>query len=161
MNVQEIAKDLQEKMPNLEIKQNEDMTKHTSFKVGGKADIWIKIKTIEELRYILQYTKENKVPLTILGNGSNVIVKDKGIRGITIVLDLKEIEIEEKDETVNITVGAGVKLGMLAGILQKRGIAGFEFATRNSRNHRRSSSYECRCLWERNERNCTRSNFNG
>lgn len=161
MDVQEIAKDLQEKMPNLEIKQNEDMAKHTSFKVGGKADIWIKIKTIEELKYILQYTKENKIPLTILGNGSNVIVKDKGIRGITIVLDLKEIEIEEKDGIVNITVGAGVKLGMLAGILQKREIAGFEFASRNSRNHRRSGSYECRCLWKRNERNCTRSNFNG
>lgn len=157
MNGQEIAKDLKEKMPSLEIKQNEDMSKHTSFKVGGKADIWIKIKTIEELKYILQYTRKNKIPLTILGNGSNVIVKDKGIRGITIILELKEIEIKEEDGKVAITVGAGVKLGMLAGILQKKEITGFEFASRNSRNNRRSYSYECRCLWKRNERNCTRS----
>jgi len=153
----EIAKHLQEKMPSLEIKQDEDMTKHTSFKVGGKADIWIKIKTLEELTYLLQYTKQNNIPLTILGNGSNVIVKDKGIRGITIILELKEIEIKEEDGKVAITVGAGVKLGMLAGILQKKAITGFEFASRNSRNNRRSYSYECRCLWKRNERNCTRS----
>lgn len=159
MESKEIAKHLQEKMPSLEIKQNEDMAKHTSFKVGGKADIWIKIKTLEELTYILQYTKENKIPLTILGNGSNVIIKDKGIRGITIVLDFKEIEIEEEQEKVVITVGAGVKLGMLAGILQKKEITGFEFASRNSRNHRRSYPHERRSLWKRNERNCTRSNF--
>lgn len=159
MGSAEIAKHLQEKMPSLEIKQNEDMTKHTSFKVGGKADIWIKVKTLEELTYILQYTKENEIPLTILGNGSNVIVKDKGIRGITIILDFKEIEIQEKEEKVGITVGAGVKLGMLAGILQKRGIAGLEFASRNSRNHWWSDSHECRSLRKRNERNCTRSNL--
>ena len=160
MENQEITKHLQEKMPSLEIKQNEDMSKHTSFKVGGKADIWIKIKTLEELTYILQYTKENNIPLTILGNGSNVIVKDKGIRGITIALDFKQIEIEEKKEKVIVTVGAGVKLGMLAAMLQKKEIAGFEFASRNSRNHWRSDSYECRSLWKRNERNCTRSSFN-
>jgi len=155
----EIAKHLQEKMPSLEIKQDEDMTKHTSFKVGGKADIWIKIKTLEELTYLLQYTKQNNIPLTILGNGSNVIVKEKGIRGITIVLDFKEIEVEEKEEKVVITVGAGVKLGMLAVMLQKKEIAGFEFASRNSRNNRRSNPHECRSLWKRNERNCRRSHF--
>lgn len=159
MEKKEIAKHLQEKMPSLEIKQDEDMTKHTSFKVGGKADIWIKIKTLEELTYLLQYTKQNNIPLTILGNGSNVIVKEKGIRGITIVLDFKEIEVEEKEEKVIITVGAGVKLGMLAVMLQKKEIAGFEFASRNSRNNRRSNPNECRSLWKRNERNCRRSHF--
>lgn len=159
MNRQEIQKDLQKNMPSLEIKQNEDMKKHTSFKVGGKADIWIKIKTIEELKYILQYIKEYQIPLTILGNGSNVLVKDNGIRGITIGLDFKEIKIEEKKDKVNVLVGAGVKLGMLAVILQKKGISGFEFASRNSWNHRRSHSYECRGLWKRNERNCTRGNL--
>jgi len=94
----EIAKHLQEKMPSLEIKQNEDMAKHTSFKVGGKADIWIKIKTLEELTYLLQYTKQNNIPLTILGNGSNVIVKDKGIRGIVCQIKLERFEVTENEE---------------------------------------------------------------
>ena len=135
------------------------MANHTSFKVGGKADIWIKIKTIEELKYILQYTKEKQIPLTILGNGSNVLIKDKGIRGITISLDFKEIEIEEQQDKVNVVLGAGVKLGNLAILLQKKEIAGFEFASRNTRNHRRSNSHECRSLWKRNERNCAGSNL--
>lgn len=161
MEIQEIAQQLQENMPSLVIKQNETMVNHTSFKVGGKADIWIKIKTMEELTYIVQYTKENHIPLTILGNGSNVLIKDKGIRGITISIDFQEIEIQEKENSIIISLGAGVKLGALAVQLQKKGIAGFEFASRDSRNHRRSHSYECRCLWKRNERDCTRSYLYG
>ena len=157
MNMEEVYENLQKEMPNLEIKRNEIMAKHTSFKVGGMADIYIIIKTIEELKYILNYTKENNLPLTIIGNGSNVLVKDNGIRGITIKLDFNEIDIEEKENKVIISVGAGVKLGMLASILLKKEIAGFEFASRNSRNYRRSYSYECRSLWKRNERNSKRS----
>lgn len=152
MDIQEIYEQLQKNVKNSIIKKEEDMSKHTSFKVGGKADIFIKVNNIEELKYILHYAKENNIPLTVIGNGSNVLVKDKGIRGITIYLDFNEIDIEEKDNKVFITVDAGVKLGMLAVMLQKKGIAGFEFASRNTRNNWRSNSYECGCLWKRNER---------
>lgn len=157
MNMQEIYADLQKKNPTLEIKKDEIMAKHTSFKVGGKADIFIKIKTLEELKYILKYIKEKQIPLTIIGNGSNLLVKDNGIRGITIKLDFTKIDIEEKENEAIINVEAGVKLGMLASILLKREIAGFEFASRNSRNYRWSYSYECRSLWKRDERNRKRS----
>lgn len=157
MNMQEVYENLKRDNPTLEIKKDEIMAKHTSFKVGGKADIFIKLKTLEELEYILKYVKEKDIPLTIIGNGSNVLVKDNGIRGITIKLDFNEIEIEEKENGVIISIGAGVKLGMLASILLKKEIAGFEFASRYSRNYRWSYSYECRCLWKRNERNCKRS----
>lgn len=159
MNMQEVYEDLQKRMPTLEIKKDEIMAKYTSFKVGGKADILIKINKIEELEYILKYVKEKDIPLTIIGNGSNLLVKDNGIRGITIKLDFNEIQIEEKQKDVIITVGAGVKLGMLAAILQKKEIAGFEFASRNSGNHRWSHSYECRSIWKRNERNSKRNNI--
>lgn len=157
MNMQEVYEDLQKKIPTLNIKKDEIMAKHTSFKVGGPADILINVKTYEELKFILKYVKENEIPLTVIGNGSNLLVKDKGIRGITIRLDFNEIKIEEKDNKVIIDVGAGVKLGMLAAILQKKEISGFEFASRNSRNYRWSSSHERRSLWKRNERNCKRS----
>lgn len=128
MNITQIYRDLQNNLPNLIIKQNENMACHTSFKIGGNADIWIKVATTQELKYILQYTKQKKIPLNILGNGSNVLVKDNGIRGITLQLDLNQIEIEKEEENVEITVGAGVKLGMLAVLLQKQEITGFEFA---------------------------------
>lgn len=156
--MQEVYEYLQNGMPELEIKQNENMAKHTSFKVGGNADIWIRVNEIEQLKKILEYAKSKDIPITILGNGSNVLVKDKGIRGITLQLDFQKIEIEEKKETVEIYVEAGVKLGKLAVLLQKKGISGFEFASRHSWHHRGSRSYECRSLWERNERNCKRSN---
>lgn len=129
MNMQEVYEDLQIKMPTLDMKKDEVMAKHTSFKVGGIADILIKINSLEELQYILKYTRENDIPLTIIGNGSNLLVKDKGIRGITIKLNFNEIEIEEKDNKIIITAGAGVKLGMLSSILLKKEIAGFEFAS--------------------------------
>lgn len=147
MNMQEVYENLQKNIPNIEIKQDEIMANHTSFKVGGKADIFIKVKTIDELEYILSYVTKNEIPLTIIGNGSNVLVKDNGIRGITLQLDFKEIQIEENEEKIYVSVGAGVKLGMLAAIFQKKGITGFEFASRNSRNYRWSHSYECRSLW--------------
>lgn len=139
MNMQEVYENLQKEFTNMEIKKDEIMANHTSFKVGGKADILIKVKDVEELKYILKYSEENQIPLTIIGNGSNLLVKDEGIRGITLQLDFKEIEIEENDNEIIVSVGAGVKLGMLAMMLQKKSIAGFEFASRNSRNYRRSN----------------------
>ena len=125
-----ICEKLENRIKNSEIKTNEDMSKHTSFKVGGKADIFIKINDIQDLKYILDFTKKNNIPLTIIGNGSNVLVKDNGIRGITIYLNFDDIQIdEEQNGEVIVTVGSGVKLAMLAVILQKKGIAGFEFAS--------------------------------
>lgn len=125
-----ICEKLENRMKNSEIKTNEDMSKHTSFKVGGKADIFIKINDIQDLKYILDFTKKNNIPLTVIGNGSNVLVKDNGIRGITIYLNFDDIQIdEEQNGEVIVTVGSGVKLAMLAVILQKKGIAGFEFAS--------------------------------
>ena len=87
LNIQETYEYLKEKLPDLEIKQNENMAKHTTFKVGGNADIWIKVKKLDELIYVLKYSKENRIPITVIGNGSNLLVKDKGIRGITIKLE--------------------------------------------------------------------------
>lgn len=56
---------------------NEPMSKHTSFKIGGPADIFVKPKNIDELKFIINLTKENNVPLTVIGNGSNLLVKDR------------------------------------------------------------------------------------
>lgn len=124
-----IVEQLRVNLKNSNIYENEDMKKHTSFKIGGKADYYIKVKDIKELQWLIKFTKDNKIPLTIVGNGSNLLVKDKGIRGITVSIDFQEIEIEEKGKEISVKLGAGVKLGMLARILANKEIEGFEFAS--------------------------------
>ena len=109
------------------VKIDESMKKHTNFKIGGNADVFVTAKNIEEIKYVIKFSKENNIPLTILGNGSNVLVSDKGIRGIVLQIGLKEIKVE-KHENALIEVDAGAMLGALAQILLKQNISGFEFA---------------------------------
>ena len=129
MDMQKIYEDLAKNMPHAEIKKDELMSKHTSFRVGGPADIWIKIKTIDELKFVMEYTKTNDIPLSIVGNGTNTLVKDKGIRGITISPCFENIEFKEDGNIVKVNVGAGVKLPVLAEEIVKNGVEGFEFAS--------------------------------
>ncbi len=118
---------LKQKLVNSIVKSDEPMNKHTNFKIGGNADIFIIAKNIEEIQFVTKFAKENNISLTILGNGSNVLVSDKGIRGIVLQVGLKEINIEKKGSAL-IEVEAGTMLGALAQILLKQSIAGFEFA---------------------------------
>lgn len=84
--------------------ENEPMRNHTTFRIGGNADIYIKLNNEEEIKDLFKLVKAYDVPLTILGNGSNVLVTDKGIRGIVIQTDIKGIDFVEKDEKTEITV---------------------------------------------------------
>ena len=83
---------------------DEDMSKHTSFKTGGKADVFIKIDRAENIKFILNFSKENKIPLFILGNGSNLLVRDKGFRGIICKIEIDKFEIIEKGEDVFVKI---------------------------------------------------------
>jgi len=56
---------------------NEPMSKHTSFKIGGPADIFVKPKNTDELKNIIKIAKENNIQITVIGNGSNLLVKDR------------------------------------------------------------------------------------
>lgn len=127
MENKEILENLEEVISKDRIKQNEPMKNHTTFKIGGPADFLIKINTIEELKKIIKFSKNKNIPITIIGNGSNLLVTDKGIRGIVIKLDLKEIQIQKNnEEKIEITVGSGVQMGLLAQKLLKLEITGFE-----------------------------------
>lgn len=124
LNIKEILENSKLNKENLYY--NEPMAKHTSFKIGGPADVFIKVDNIEELKEILKLSKENKIPLTIIGNGSNILVTDKGIRGITAKLNLKDIKIKNENNKQIIKVDAGVPVGLLAQKLLKEKITGFE-----------------------------------
>ena len=123
MNIDEINKIIS----NEKIFLNEPMKKYTSFKIGGPAECLIKIENEEELKNILKYAQERNIPLTIIGNGSNVLVSDQGIKGIVLKIEFSKFEIDT--ETANLKVGSGVKLGWIAQKCLKQEIAGFEFAS--------------------------------
>ena len=124
LNIKEILE--KSKLNKENLYYDEPMAKHTSFKIGGPADVFIKVDNIEELKETLDLSKKNQIPLTIIGNGSNLLVTDKGIRGITAKLDLKDIEIKNENNKQIIKVEAGVPVGLLAQKLLKEEITGFE-----------------------------------
>ena len=104
MNIKEILENSNLTIPKDNILYNEDMKKHTTFKIGGPAECFIKIKTKEELKEILNIAKENKIPVTILGNGSNILVLDGGIEGITLTIKIEYIDIKQNGEKYKIYV---------------------------------------------------------
>ena len=67
-------------------RENEPMANHTTFKIGGNADVLIKIKSVSELKQVISITNELEVPRFILGKGSNLLVSDSGIEGAVISL---------------------------------------------------------------------------
>ena len=114
-------------IPKEQIKYDEPMKNYTSFKVGGKADVLIKVKNEEELKSILECAIKRNIPYYIIGNGSNLLVLDEGIEGIVIKNEITNIEIDKKEENeVYVKVGAGYKLGKLAYELANKDISGLE-----------------------------------
>ena len=127
MENKQILENLEKIISKERIKQNEPMKNHTSFKIGGPAEFYIKITSIKELQKILEFAKKEKIKITILGNGSNVLVSDSGIKGIVIRTNLKEIKIEPKEHNkIEITVDDATPIGFLAQKLLKEEITGFE-----------------------------------
>lgn len=105
---------------------NVPMKNYTSFKIGGNAEVLINIEKIEELQEIIKMAKQEEINLFILGNGSNLLVSDEGIKGIVLKIEIKKFEIDEEKNII--TIGAGNKLGEIAQKLLQKEIAGFEFA---------------------------------
>ncbi len=110
---------------NIEYKLNENMSKHTSFKIGGNADIYVSPETTEQLKEIILTAKEENIPFYIVGNGSNLLVSDNGIAGAVIsTLKLNKIKVE-KD---TIYAEAGASLTAVCVAAKENGLTGLEFA---------------------------------
>ena len=104
---------------------DEPMSMHTSFKVGGKADIFVKAYSLEKIKSVLKISKEENIPIFVLGNGTNLLVKDEGFRGIILQIKLENIEINDTE----VIVGSGVKNALLSKKLIDNNLTGFEFAS--------------------------------
>ena len=126
MNLEELIKKSNLQIDKEKVLFKEPMKKYSTFKLGGPAECLIKIDNIKDLKEILRFSKENEIPLTIIGNGSNILVSDKGIKGITLMIKLEKLEIQEENDKVKVVVGAGEKLGKLARVFLDKEISGFE-----------------------------------
>lgn len=102
----------------------EMLAKHSSWRIGGEADIFVTPSGSKALRYILQVAVEQSLPVVILGGGSNLLFDDSGVRGIVVKIDtgFSHIEIEGK----SIRAGAGVWVPCLARAAGKSGLTGLE-----------------------------------
>lgn len=122
---------LKQEISNLGIiKENilfdEPMSNHTTFKVGGPAECYINIDDIQDLRKVLKFAKDKNIAITVLGNGSNVLVLDKGIKGIVLNIRFNKIEMVNLDRKFFATIGAGVKISVFGHLLLKNELTGFE-----------------------------------
>lgn len=104
---------------------DEPMNKHISFKVGGTADYFIKVYSVEEINVAVKIAKRHQIPFYILGNGTNLLVKDEGYRGMVIQIKLEDIQINDTE----VIVQSGVKNAVLAQKLIEYSLTGFEFAS--------------------------------
>lgn len=107
------------------ILENEPMSKHTTFRIGGNADLFVSPK-VNQIADIMALAKAYDVPVTVVGNGSNLLVGDKGIRGLVLSIG-KDAEDIQVDGSCMI-VSAGALLSKIAAEAAKRSLTGFEFA---------------------------------
>lgn len=126
MRIEQAYRDLVERMGETRVMRGESMQKHTSFRIGGPADILAAVQSAEEIAAALEICKGHGIPVTVIGNGTNLLVRDKGIRGAVIKLDkgFGMLTIEGTRARAQ----AGLLLSALCGQTIQHGLAGLEFA---------------------------------
>ena len=107
--------------------ENEDMKKHTSFKIGGAADYMAFPENAEEIKGIIELCKEKRIPYVIIGNGSNLLVSDKGIEGVVIKIASGMADMKVEGDVIR--AGAGVLLSTLSKKALEHSLTGLEFAS--------------------------------
>ena len=116
---------IQDLLNKYNLTENEPMSKHTTFRIGGKADLFVSADE-KSLPQLLKEAADEKIPVTIIGNGSNLLVGDGGIRGLVIEIGKGMDKIEISDNIM--TVGAGTLLSKAANTAAEHGLSGMEFA---------------------------------
>lgn len=114
-------------VPKENILENELMSRHTTFKVGGPCSVLVKIDEINQLKNLLPYLVSENIPYFFLGNGSNLLVSDKGYKGVIITFSPSMAEDVQIDGE-RVVAGAGVLLSKVAKKALDASLTGFEFA---------------------------------
>lgn len=121
----QIIKDLADKL-GFDYIEQEPLKKHTTFKIGGNAELFVSVKNEKQLKTLLLTCKLSKIPFFVLGRGSNLLISDEGMKGVVVTLDgdFKDISFSEN----KITCGAGVNLSKLCMFALDKSLSGLEFA---------------------------------
>ena len=109
-----------------QILEAEPMSRHTTFRIGGPAELFLVPKSTEEIAGIFKICREEGIPWFVLGNGSNLLVSDKGYQGV--VIQLYKGFGEVKVQGCQITAQAGALLSQIAAAAREESLTGFEFA---------------------------------
>ena len=104
----------------------EPMKSHTTFRIGGPAEVFIMPKSVKQVQMAVKICQEEQIPYFILGNGSNLLVSDRGYRGVIIQMDRNMGEIQV--EGTEIQAAAGALLSSIAVAARRESLTGFEFA---------------------------------
>jgi UDP-N-acetylmuramate--L-alanine ligase/UDP-N-acetylenolpyruvoylglucosamine reductase len=121
-----VLEGLQQVMGKGEARLYEPLSKHTTFRIGGPAQYWLEPETEEGFAQIVRHCTQNALPLFVIGRGSNLLVRDGGIRGVVVYLgrgEFRRLEVREN----RITAGVGVRQKELALAARDAGIGGFEW----------------------------------
>ncbi len=125
--MENIVEVLKKKIGAENVTENEPMSKHTTFRIGGVADIFVTPQSTEDIENIIRVAEETNTPYYIIGNGSNLLVKDEGIRGIVVQIYKKYSDIFVNDD--EIVVQSGALLSAVAKKAMENSLTGFEFAS--------------------------------
>ena len=109
-----------------QVLEAESMSRHTTFRIGGPADLFVVPKSVDEIAEVLKICREEKAPYFILGNGSNLLVSDKGYRGVVVQLYRGFGKITVSGEEIH--AQAGALLSGIAAAARDSSLTGFEFA---------------------------------
>ena len=120
-------KEIEDILGKNNIKYNEPMARHTSLKVGGPAEMFAQIDSADKVIEVLDFCKKNNMKITVIGNGTNLLVSDLGIKGLVIKYVANEINIDKY--TGNVTCSGGTLIPVLANKLLENELSGFEFAS--------------------------------
>ncbi len=108
------------------ITENQSLKEFTTFKIGGLARFFCVVKNEDELIEAVGFSKKNRIPLFILGGGSNILISDKGFQGLVIKMEMRGISYKEDGDKVSVTVGAGENWDHFVAETIEKGLYGLE-----------------------------------
>lgn len=122
--VERAAAELARRIPGAAVRSFEPMARHTTFRIGGPADIYVQPPNLEQLAEVMRFAREMGLPARVVGNGSNLLVGDGGVRGIVIRLAPSFSDVEWSDDGA--IAGGGARLGKLVKDSAAAGLSGLE-----------------------------------
>jgi len=110
------------------LREKVNMSKLTAARIGGPADALLEINSKEELAHAVSLIWENRIPLLVLGSGSNILVSDRGFQGIVLLNKARKVDFGNNSDTLTVWAESGANLGVIARQAARRGLVGIEWA---------------------------------